>query len=443
MTSSEAPAYGQSEPGRQRATSPPFRRADLARAERQLLRDGRWANARVEVVRIDGQDWTLKDFSPRSWLVRAIIGPFLLRREHAALRRLQGLDGVSPESFRVDTLALAARFVPGETLAEANREEVPREFFERLEALMHAMHARGVVHLDVRGTKNILVRPDGTPGLIDFQSSQSTRWMPGFLRRILEESDLCGVYKRWSHWQPGSLDEARLAILARGNELRRYWPFSGYGGTRKREQPHERQGSHEVSGESNTLSVRSVFHHPGLRRWLVRLRVPLGIVALLLFARFARPDWLWAGMAVSLIGEFIQVWCFASLDKASTLAIRGPYSMVRNPMYLGRYFIVLGFVMLLGNWWVIAAFTVLYWLYMDARVEREERRLRPIFGEPYDRYCATVRRFVPGAPATGGEVGYWSWKLFRQNHAGQNLLATVGAWALLALAVHGKLPFVR
>jgi protein-S-isoprenylcysteine O-methyltransferase Ste14 len=188
---------------------------------------------------------------------------------------------------------------------------------------------------------------------------------------------------------------------------------------------------------------RGLVHHTELRRMLVKLRVPLGIVVLLLIAKYAQRDWLLAGFLVSMLGELIQVWCFASLDKESTLAVRGPYTMVRNPMYLGRYFIVLGFIMLLGNWWVLAGYTVVYWLYMDARVQREERRLSPIFGEPYERYCATVRRFVPGLPATGEKVCYWNWTLFHQNHAATNAIATVAAWALIAVAVLWGLPFIR
>jgi hypothetical protein len=50
--------------------------------------------------------------------------------------------------------------------------------------------------------------------------------------------------------------------------------------------------------------------------------------------------------------------------------------MVRNPMYLGRFFILLGFLMLLDQWWLLLAYTVIYWLYMDARVQREEAHLR-------------------------------------------------------------------
>src|SRR5688572_11748928 len=90
-----------------------FARGVVDRAERQLLREGRWGNARVELVQIDGLDWTVKDFASRAWWVRNGIGRFLLRRELRALQRLHGLDGVSAGSFRIDSFALATRFVPG------------------------------------------------------------------------------------------------------------------------------------------------------------------------------------------------------------------------------------------------------------------------------------------------------------------------------------------
>ncbi len=133
----------------------------------------------------------------------------------------------------------------------------------------------------------------------------------------------------------------------------------------------------------------TLVQHPGMRRFLVKMRVPIGIVVIVLLAPFVQRQWLLAGFVVSMLGELIQIWCFASLDKNATLTVRGPYTMVRNPMYLGRYFIVLGFLMLAGQWWLLLAFTVGYWLYMDSRVQREEAHLRPIFGAPYDDYCAT------------------------------------------------------
>lgn len=205
-----------------------FSRHDFEQSEHKLLRDGQWANARVELVHIHACDWTVKDFSNRSWWVRNTIGRFLLRRELRILMQLSGIDGISSDSFRMDAFALATRFLPGQILAQVQRTEVNADFFLRLEVLVQAMHARNVVHLDIRGPKNILVQPNGNPAIIDFQSSLSTRRMPNFLRRILEDIDLGGVYKRWNLWQPQTLDDTRRAVWERSNRFRRFWLLRGY-----------------------------------------------------------------------------------------------------------------------------------------------------------------------------------------------------------------------
>ena len=74
---------------------------------RQLLRDGRAANAIVWRLRKNGITWTVKDFSKRSWFVRTFIGPFLIRRELAALSRLKNINGIAGRAFRIDRSAMA------------------------------------------------------------------------------------------------------------------------------------------------------------------------------------------------------------------------------------------------------------------------------------------------------------------------------------------------
>ena len=87
---------------------------------------------------------------------------------------------------------------------------------------------------------------------------------------------------------------------------------------------------------------------------------------------------------------------------------------VRNPMYLGRYFILLGGIMLLGHWWLLVLFTVVYYFYMVNRVKREEEYLRGPLGAPYEDYLRTVNRFLPGAPKPGSRIAFWDWRLLKQ-----------------------------
>jgi protein-S-isoprenylcysteine O-methyltransferase Ste14 len=183
-------------------------------------------------------------------------------------------------------------------------------------------------------------------------------------------------------------------------------------------------------------AVKALFGQPKLRRLVVALRVPLTIALIVLLLPYLQRSWLLPGFAVSMAGLMIQLWCFASLDKNADLAARGPYALVRNPMYLGRFFIVGGFLLLLGRPWILVPYAIGYYLYMDSRVGREESRLRQIFGVKYERYCAQVRRFVPGLPQPGQPVAVWDWKLFRQNHGPLNLVLTLVVWAAAVVWLH-------
>jgi RIO-like serine/threonine protein kinase len=198
-----------------------------------MLRDGRWANAQVYRVEVDGRAWVVKDFSGRSIWIRHTVGRLLLRRELRALQRLEGIDGVPQRAFRVDADAIAAEFIPGDTLGQVRPEVMDTGFFVALERLLDAVHARGVVHLDTRGTGNMLRRPDGQPALIDFQASLSTGWMPSRWRRWLDDLDMTGVYKKWLQHDPDSMGPERRELYERMTRRRKLWIARGYAGATK------------------------------------------------------------------------------------------------------------------------------------------------------------------------------------------------------------------
>ena len=105
------------------------------------------------------------------------------------------------------------------------QSDIPQETQVTIYRIVQELLANAIRHAN---PKNILVQPNGKPAIIDFQSSLSTRWMPNFLRRILEDIDLGGVYKRWNLWQPQTLDETRREVLERSNRFRRFWLLRGY-----------------------------------------------------------------------------------------------------------------------------------------------------------------------------------------------------------------------
>lgn len=211
-----------------------FTREQMHQAPKRLLRDGRAVNACVSCVSYGGKQWTVKDFSIRNFLVRTFLAPFLLRHELKILRQLQGLEGIAQESFAVDSKAIAIHFLPGRPLSELKPEEVTTQYLEQMEELLAAVHTRGVVHLDTRGTGNWLVSPEGKPLLIDFQAAMQTHWMPRSWRQIVELIDLSGVYKKWLEWHPETMGNERQARWQEAQYWRQKWKFHGYFGMKKK-----------------------------------------------------------------------------------------------------------------------------------------------------------------------------------------------------------------
>lgn len=86
---------------------------------------------------------------------------------------------------------------------------------------------------------------------------------------------------------------------------------------------------------------------------------------------------------------------------AEQLVTTGLYSHVRNPMYVGNFFLVIGLAVA-SNSWVFALIGVPLSLGMHkAIVAAEENFLRNKFGPQFDDYCARVNRWVPRLAGLG------------------------------------------
>lgn len=208
----------------------PFGRADIERdrAELGLLHRGGFANADVYRYQRSDGGWVVKDFRTCPWLFRATVGQIMVRREAAALTRLNGVPGVPADAFIIDADAFADRDMGGKPMHEAAAEATDSRFFRRLERLVWRMHRRGMAHLDLRYRRNILVLDDDSPGIVDFQSAVCLDRLPRRMKRFLRRVDLSGVYKHWCQRDPGTLGARRLAILRNSNRLRSWWVLKGY-----------------------------------------------------------------------------------------------------------------------------------------------------------------------------------------------------------------------
>ena len=81
-------------------------------------------------------------------------------------------------------------------------------------------------------------------------------------------------------------------------------------------------------------------------------------------------------------------------EHSSALVTTGIYRRTRNPMYLALLLALLAFAALLGKVRSHALSAVIV-LYIDRfQIGPEERVLRSLFGEEFERYCERVRRWI-------------------------------------------------
>jgi protein-S-isoprenylcysteine O-methyltransferase Ste14 len=167
--------------------------------------------------------------------------------------------------------------------------------------------------------------------------------------------------------------------------------------------------------------------------WAARWRVPLGFlfgVAYLVFSH-PTPKLLLAGGAVAAAGLAIRAWAAGHLVKNQSLAMNGPYSYTRNPLYLGSAFMGAGFALAGGSRILAFAFMVLFAAIYWPVIRREEEYLRREFGEVYDHYAQNVPLFLPHFRRRT-EGAKFQWKQYRKNHEHEAFLGYLALVIFLA-----------
>jgi protein-S-isoprenylcysteine O-methyltransferase Ste14 len=82
------------------------------------------------------------------------------------------------------------------------------------------------------------------------------------------------------------------------------------------------------------------------------------------------------------------------LKRDHELIVKGPYALVRHPIYTGLLLAFVGSALAVGEWrggLAVAIVAVSFW----RKLRREEAFMRQQFGETYARYAASVPALIP------------------------------------------------
>ncbi len=157
------------------------------------------------------------------------------------------------------------------------------------------------------------------------------------------------------------------------------------------------------------------------------------------------------GIAVAAAGELLRIWAVgysgettrADVVTAPQLVTAGPYSYVRNPLYVGNAITALGFWIALSgavsglqSVLMLALVALFVTCVYATIIPLEEAYLLATFGAPYERYVARVPRIVPlrGALPQSERHGVW-----RAGVIGRAEVITLAFFALMVAVVILKL----
>lgn len=134
--------------------------------------------------------------------------------------------------------------------------------------------------------------------------------------------------------------------------------------------------------------------------------IPIVLAAVIL----AETTWIsfFVGLVSMIAGEMLRIWAVGYAGSATrstrgvggeVLVTSGPFAYVRNPLYVGNFFISLGVCVMAWAWmpWMLVVYLVLFVVQYTMIVSLEEDHLREAFGAPYARYVDAVPRWIPRA----------------------------------------------
>lgn len=161
-----------------------------------------------------------KTYRNRIWPVR-LMGRALIAWEAFIYGRLSGLSGIPMLIGRPDPYTILTTFMGGENLRETPTRP-DAVYFEKMADIIEAMHAQGVIHLDLRNRRNYGYGVHGEPYLVDFASALYIPW-EGTLRKLMARLDWLGFVKVKAKLAPEllSVRERRRYLL--GETLSLVW----------------------------------------------------------------------------------------------------------------------------------------------------------------------------------------------------------------------------
>lgn len=154
----------------------------------------------------------------------------------------------------------------------------------------------------------------------------------------------------------------------------------------------------------------------GIGEKLFELRdyTPIPLIVIVLFAAEPSVRTATLGTLLAVMGELFRIYSVAFIGSVSrtrntsstgsALITSGPFSWVRNPLYVGNFFITFGMSVFSGVPWLMLLTVLAFAFQYYCIVKYEEKLLVERFGAEYQQYMQRVPAWLPSRLPSLAEV---------------------------------------
>jgi len=167
-----------------------------------------------------------KDFRDKIWVTRCLWGPLNIMYEKFILQKLAGVNGIPTFIGLEDYNCMLISYIDGDEIKKSSHHLAPG-YFDNLLKIAADIHARGILHLDLGHKTNVMVRENGEPAIIDFNTALyfpvNSFFAP--LLRLLAKIDNLSILRLKIRFTPQDTtfqERNRVKIFLR---LRKLWIF--------------------------------------------------------------------------------------------------------------------------------------------------------------------------------------------------------------------------
>lgn len=167
--------------------------------------------------------------------------------------------------------------------------------------------------------------------------------------------------------------------------------------------------------------------------WMKKHRTKLSGFLGIVFLIFAKPTSvsLFMGVFLIVIGETLRIWSSGHIHKNQILTVTGPYSLSRNPLYVGSFILGTGFMVAMGVIWLAVVFLIFYAAVYWFTIRWEEDKLAGEFPGAWEAYKRAVPRFLPLSSLPVYRPGEFSWSQVTKYKEMLNASVVLAVYAIL------------